>query len=928
MFTTQKRSASSPESYLKKEIVSLLYRFPSVFDERLKKGLVRVVANSSHGFVSERSLPHLRRLLLAQFFLQKRIEECVKSEHPSIFLKLFSSGFRLCVNLVHFSPQNEEFISSNQLLKELQVFIPGLIKIPHSFFSWLHPESAYRFYYFEVQKTRGKSLTNAELKEIEKALRKKLLCMSMRRSIFWPYNEEESYRQLLALKKELSHKDDFPQVSIHFQGQTSTFLEFLIHMVSPKKDPFYQQCVKRIPSSVRLVTYLQKTSQDLFPIESRVFSIQVPLDQFLDNNEINLIHARRIIVRYLKDIVGPFRDFNGGLLEVQQKHFEQIKRELSEKIPHFNLFAERLYYSIKPIESQVCLSLEVAEALFSAFSEVLEKKGETEVLDALHGISIFKKSAPTLKLLEFPSSGSAYLELSDFHYYCFINKSKTQDAHFLDIKPTNVLRLSFMDAAPISLNPWCIYLEIRGRIICKALYEGLTRIDATGNPILAGAESCQLSEDGLTYLFKIRKHHWSNGEKVIAFHYERSWKAALLALDMPPEPFFVIKNGQKIKEKKLPVDSLGIKALDEKTLRIELERPDPFFLEKLSHPFFFPLLTPSEEPKHFNGPYVPLNKDDKTLSLEYNPYYWDHEKIFFQQIHITWEKNINEIYQAFLDGDIDWIGTPFCSLPFHLLQSLEEKREVKQKIVSRVLGIYFNTNQPPFNSPLVRFAFHAAIDRSFVKNSIFPNELILQSLLPVNQSCFAFPLDQPDPTVLRRMFLKGLRELGINKRNLTPIRFSYYHAAGHKQLALYLKERWETLFEVPVFLKALQWNELYSELSRGAFEVAECTSSALCKDPLELLQRFENKNSPFNFSKWSHPLFQEKISSIRSASTLQDKQRYLQEAEEHLYKEMPFIPIVNRKCIYSIAEGLKNYVIDETGCVDFRWAEKIQEDLC
>jgi oligopeptide transport system substrate-binding protein len=907
------------EEILREGVLRALERFPRFCDDRLQKGLSRVTANTSTRFLVERSFLHLKRLLLAQFFLQKKIEHSLENgtrDEAHLFLRIFPvAPYRMCIALVHFSPQEEDCFSFAQIARELGSFVPGFEKIDHSFYSWWEPELFYHFYYFEIQKIRGKFPEQKELCSIEKLFCKKLISLSVTPSIFYPCNIEEAYRQLLVLKKEISHAKDLPQASLHFQGKSHSHLEFLIYLVCPPKKSFFPGNNTRLPSNVQTITHFQQEGKDAFSI---VFSIRIPLDQFLEGNEINLIHARRTASRYLEDLGGHFRDYNGGLFEVQQTHFDQIKAVLSEKIPSFSLFAERLFYSIIPIEKQLSMSLEVVESLFSLVAKAIEHKQEIKITE--QNISIFKVKKPLFDVKNEDVFASAYFELSNFHYYCSINESKKTSQRFRE-KPIQVLRLNFLEGPPISLNPRYVYNEIRCRSLTKALYEGLTRLGLHGTPCLSGAESVEQSSDGLTYLFKIRNQCWSNGEKVSAFHYERSWKQALLAQDVPSEPFFILKNAQKIKEKKASIELLGVNAIDERTLHVELERRDYYFLEKVAHPLFFPLLIPSQEPKYFNGPYLLFSKNSQELILERNPYYWDRENIFFNQIQIEWGKTNQEVYQAFLDKTTDWVGTPFSRFSNLELHALRAKGALKEKIVARALWIYFNTNHLLFASSVIRHAFHAALDHAFISDSIFPNDLLLKSPLPMNISACAFEFKKETAAHLKEIFKKELKKLGVDQKDLAPIHFSYYPTPGHAQLVHYLKARWEEVFDISIVLEGLPWNTLCSQLMRGNFDLAECTESAFSQDPIELLQRFEHKNSPYNYTGWSDSTFQNKMAAIRSSQSLAEREQFLRQAEECLYQGLPFIPIVNRKFMYSTSSSLIDYVIDETGCVDFRWAK-------
>lgn len=284
-------------------------------------------------------------------------------------------------------------------------------------------------------------------------------------------------------------------------------------------------------------------------------------------------------------------------------------------------------------------------------------------------------------------------------------------------------------------------------------------------------------------------------------------------------------------------------------------------------------------------------------------------------------KKTDEIHQAFLNKAVDWIGTPFSRFSIELLNRLREQGALKEKTVARALGIYFNTSHPLFSSSIIRHIFHAALDMTYINHSIFPHDLLMHGPLPINVSSAPYILKKKISSPLKDIFMDELNALAINFNHLDPICLTYYPTPGHTQLALYIKEKWEATFNISITLQELDWNKLYSELSRGNFHVTECTESAFSKDPFDLLQRFEYPNSPYNYTGWSDPIFQTKIAAIRNACCVSERAQLVQEAEQCLYDGLPFIPVVNRKFIYATSPSLIDYVIDETGGLDFRWSK-------
>ena len=159
--------------------------------------------------------------------------------------------------------------------------------------------------------------------------------------------------------------------------------------------------------------------------------------------------------------------------------------------------------------------------------------------------------------------------------FFFLSKEKGQHKE----KFSQHLRVNLSEGDPTSLHPH-LAADIRSRILGKALFEGLTRLTPKGKGELAAAEKVDVNDSFTRYVFSIRPHEWSNGEPVTAYQFEKSWKQAIHpdSICARGDLFYIIKNAKKAKRNELSLENVGIQALDEKTLVVELEHPAPYFL--------------------------------------------------------------------------------------------------------------------------------------------------------------------------------------------------------------------------------------------------------------------------------------------------------------------------------------------------------------
>ncbi len=160
-------------------------------------------------------------------------------------------------------------------------------------------------------------------------------------------------------------------------------------------------------------------------------------------------------------------------------------------------------------------------------------------------------------------------------------------------------------------------------LIVRNIFEGLMRKDREGNTVVGAAESYE--KKGLTYTFTLRKDiKWSNGDKVTSDDFVFGLRRALDPKTKAPfaSRFFSIKNAKSINSGNLSVDNLGVTALDERTVKINLEYEDTAFLENLATSVAMPCN--QKFFKNSGGKYG-LNKENIICNGSYRLTKWNQE---------------------------------------------------------------------------------------------------------------------------------------------------------------------------------------------------------------------------------------------------------------------------------------------------------------
>jgi len=143
---------------------------------------------------------------------------------------------------------------------------------------------------------------------------------------------------------------------------------------------------------------------------------------------------------------------------------------------------------------------------------------------------------------------------------------------------------------PASLDPHKVSGDWENRIVGD-LFEGLVTEDRLASPIPGMALKWDISADGLTYTFHLRDAKWSDGKPVTAHDFVFALRRLMDPQTAANYAYlqYPIRNAEAVNSGEMPIAQLGVAALDERTLRIELENPTPYFLGALTHYTAYPV---------------------------------------------------------------------------------------------------------------------------------------------------------------------------------------------------------------------------------------------------------------------------------------------------------------------------------------------------
>ncbi len=459
----------------------------------------------------------------------------------------------------------------------------------------------------------------------------------------------------------------------------------------------------------------------------------------------------------------------------------------------------------------------------------------------------------------------------------------------------------------------------------KALFEGLTRLTPEGIPELAGAEKLDISHSQTRYTFRIRPMVWTNGEEVTAFHFERTWKAAIAKGSncLRADLFYSIKNAKKAKCGEVSLDEVGIQAVDNKTLIVDLEHPTPYFLNLISSSLFSPLYDDSENPQVFNGPFTVTKwEHDKQLVLEKNTQYWDADAVHLQTIQTTFVNDPNTVVLMYEKGEIDWVGHPFSTIPHDTLDKISSSSEFNTRPISGVYWISLNTEKFPLNSSKIRRALSVALNREVIAEHVAHGETPTKSIVPLSLSSLGSSDLSPDSNEQksRKLFEQGLQELCITREEFPILKYSYSTIPGQKKLAEAIQQNWEKTFGIKVELIASEWNVFFSNLGERQFQIGGCIWYCQFHDPVYTLEFFKDKTHRYNSPQWESKHYQQLLDLADQEADPILRLEHLKQAELLILEEMPVIPLYMVHSKHLKSPKIQGLSVNDLGQVDFKWA--------
>ncbi|MGH0002371.1 peptide ABC transporter substrate-binding protein [Pseudovibrio ascidiaceicola] len=467
--------------------------------------------------------------------------------------------------------------------------------------------------------------------------------------------------------------------------------------------------------------------------------------------------------------------------------------------------------------------------------------------------------------------------------------------------------------------------DVSGSDIARNLFEGLYSQDNLGNLVPGVALSHTVSDDNLTYTFKLRDNaKWSDGKPVTAGDFVYAWRRLASPELASPYQWYAelmsVENADAVIKGDMKPEELGIKAIDDHTLEVKLTQPLPYFTAMTTHSSTFPSPKWAIEahgaawtkPENIvsNGAYkLVKHVPQETAIMERNTNYWDNESTIIDKVETLVINDENIALTRYLAGEMDRTETPTGQFP-----RLQKEYPDQAVVFPRLCSYYYTFNQSAsgpeeFKDVRVRKALSYALDRRVITDAVIQEgQFPAYTFTPAVTAGFEVPdiefanWSQAERDAKAKELLAAA---GFGKDNPLEFDLVYNTSEGHKKIAIAMTQMWKQKLGVKVNMNNMEWKTFLNERKNGNFELAR---GAWCGDYNEASTFLDlmDSESGYNDGKFNNA---EVDQLLHDAKSMTNPQANYTRVEEIMADEMPVIPIYHYTEAYMMNAQLKNWPI-------------------
>lgn len=365
---------------------------------------------------------------------------------------------------------------------------------------------------------------------------------------------------------------------------------------------------------------------------------------------------------------------------------------------------------------------------------------------------------------------------------------------------------------------------------------------------------------------------------------------------------------------------VGVEAIDDHTLKINLRGPTPFLLEITKHYTWYPV------PKHivlkhgeintaYSSPWTnPENivsngafklktwRTNHLLEVERNPHYWDADQVKLDGIRYMPINNYYTETRMFGDDQLHLTYT----VPSELIPMAKEKYpdQLRQESYVGTRFLRVNTLNKPFDNPKVRRAFALAIDQKSICEKILQGgQKPASGIVPPFGDYVVPGLIQFDPEKAKAL----LKESGYASTSSFPdIDLLTTNSDSGLREAEALQAMWQKHLGIKVRIQQREWTTYLQKQYDADYDIVVAGWIGDYLDPTTFLEMWVAGGGNNN-TGWSSKAFEDLLRKAENTADVPTRMSILSEAEKTMMNDTPVLPIYWYTTNYLIRPEVKNW---------------------
>lgn len=477
------------------------------------------------------------------------------------------------------------------------------------------------------------------------------------------------------------------------------------------------------------------------------------------------------------------------------------------------------------------------------------------------------------------------------------------------------------------------------------VFESFYRLGKNGKATAGLAKSAKVSADGKQYTFTLRNAKWSNGDPITAQDFVYSWRRTLNPKTKSPYAYLFegIQNATAVSQGKTAASKLGIKATDQHTVVVTLDKAIPYFKVLMAYPLFAPQnqkvaekygkkYATKSQYMVYSGPFKITNwkGTNNKWSFVKNNQYWDKKVVKLQKINFTVVENASTSLDLYQSDKFD-----LTQLSSEQVATYKNSKAYIQYPYSYVSYVGYNfadsdaTKRKVLNNQDIRQAFSLAVNRKQLAQKVIgdgtliPTGFVSTDLAKNPTTGKDFSVEQKrgntmshDEKLAQQKWQTGLAATGVKKVSLTLLAANDNGSdQATSKVTQYLKGQWEKLFPgLTIKIQAVPSQIALTDRQKGDLDLTLAGWGADFNDPISFLQ-IPTTGTSYNYGKYNNSEYNQLVDSATNADANDPAKRWsdLVSASHVLLDDQGITPLYQSVYSYLQRSSVKGIIHNTAG---------------